>query len=54
VPEVWGHRCTVETHRRLAAKPQPAPARAEQGQPQVDCSMNRLLGGSVFVSPESR
>ena len=22
VLEVWGHRCTVETHRRLAAKPQ--------------------------------
>ena len=51
VPEVWGHRCTVETHRRLAVKLQPAPEQAEQGQPQVDCSMDRQLGGSVFVSP---
>jgi len=51
VLEIWGHRCTVETHRRLAAKPLLPPARAEQGQPQVDCSMDRLLGGSVFVSP---
>ena len=48
VLEVWGHRCTVETHRRLAAKPQPPPARAEQGHPQVDCSMDRPLAGSVF------
>jgi hypothetical protein len=51
VLEVWGHRCTVESHWRLAAKPQPYPEQAEQGQPQVDCSMDRLLGGSVFVSP---
>jgi len=51
VLEVWGHRCTVETHRRLAAQPQPPPARAEQGQPEVGCSMDRLPGGSVFVSP---
>ena len=49
--EVWGHHCTVESHWRLAAKPQPYPEQAEQGQPQVDCSMDRLPGGSVFVSP---
>jgi hypothetical protein len=51
VLEVWGHRCTVESHWRLAVNPQPAPVPEEQGQPQVDWSMDRLPGGSVFVSP---
>ena len=51
VLEIWVHLSTVESHLRLAAKPQPYPEQAEQGQPQVDCSMDRLPGGSVFVSP---
>jgi hypothetical protein len=33
VLEIWGHSCTVESHRRFAVNPQPATARVEQGQP---------------------